>query len=170
MSNNKIQIGWYTLKKDEVFTNSFETAAWYEDVLVPAGKYPIYAYDVHYIYDGRMTSHIDGAYVCMEGTITSDYFGALFCGVPISGYDHEKNKGKSAKTSFFTYLSGVAEAVISGDDRYELLPEFIAKAQEPRTYKTMDFVDGELKEVEKTYIPALIFRRNYDGIHIFPHG
>ena len=167
MSNNDcIQIGWFTLDHDEVFTNHYETAAWYEDVLVPAGKYPIHAYDVRYIADGWMASHCNSAYISMKGTIVSDCFVSLFCGVPISGYDGEKNKGNPANTSEMVGLDTIAKAVLTNDPRYELLPEFIAKADEERFYDSQELIDGKWQSVKKSYIPYRIYRKSYDGIYI----
>ena len=39
------QIGWFILKEDTVFTNTFECAAWYEMVSVKAGRYPMMVID-----------------------------------------------------------------------------------------------------------------------------
>ena len=37
------QIGWYTVKEPTTFTNLFECAAWYEEVLIQPGKYELFA-------------------------------------------------------------------------------------------------------------------------------
>lgn len=45
MDSKKVIIGYVTLPKDtEMHNNQFEYAASFEHLLVPAGKYPIYAY------------------------------------------------------------------------------------------------------------------------------
>lgn len=134
---SKTQIGWFVLKEDKEFYNEFETAAWFEKVLVKAGRYPVEAYDVEFYSNGKMGSHIGGAYVQMEGTIISDNFQSLFCGVPIgSTYDGTKNAGKPAHHSDFWYLYSVAESVatrekpkgwLEGDGYFELFPEYEAR-------------------------------------------
>ena len=125
----KFQIGYINIKKEEVFTNTFETAAWYEDIIVPAGRYPIYAEKFRYneatnkiepIIDGWITYHIDG-------TIHSDNFQSLFCGVPFGeSYDGAKNKGKTATYHAQTYPYIIAKSIIEGRGDFELLPEFEA--------------------------------------------
>lgn len=69
------QIGWYNLKEDRIFRNTYECAAWYEDVFVKAGKYPVVVYDFRVLkhdnpdFNNRIEGHISGTYTCMNGTI-----------------------------------------------------------------------------------------------------
>jgi hypothetical protein len=125
----KFQIGYINIEKEQVFTNTFETAAWYEDIIIPAGKYPIFAEKFRYnevtkkiepIIDGWITYHLDG-------TIKSDNFQSLFCGVPFGVcYDGAKNKGKPATYHAQTYPHIIAESILSNSGNFELLPEFEA--------------------------------------------
>lgn len=134
------QIGWYHLKEDKIFTNEFETAAWYERVKVPAGKYPITVCDYrvrHFDdeprkrFNGEVDGHIGGVYVTMDGVIVSDNFQSLFFGSPIGEpYNSAKNAGKPARHNMFAYMYSVADSVLNDPDSpYELLPEFEAREE-----------------------------------------
>lgn len=123
------QIGWYHLREDKVFhNNQFETAAWYENIAVKAGKYPVYVYDIRFDESGRMHGHIDSAFVCFDGVIVDDYFGTLFCGVPIGEYDTEKNKGNKASYSQHWYLYDIGDSRFDdANSPFELFPEYEAR-------------------------------------------
>lgn len=123
----KKQIGWYNLKEDKVFYNTFECAAWYEEVMVPAGKYPIDVIDYKVEKDGKIYGYIDSAYVTMEGTILSDEFGSRFCGVPVGTYDNKKNAGKKSSHTMHVYLYSLAKHILDVDNEWELLPEYEAR-------------------------------------------
>lgn len=128
------QIGWYTLKEDQTFFNTFECAAWYEEVLVKAGRYPVMVLDFRVLqhadpkFDKRLTGHIDGTYIPMPGTIVSDEFGTRYFGVPIGNYDNTKHAGQPAMHKMFAYMYEVAEDVLKNPDSpWELFPEFEAR-------------------------------------------
>lgn len=134
----KKQIGWFVLHEDMEFRNTYECAAWYENVLVKAGKYPMEVddYKIREREDGReVDGYIGQVTVELPGTITSDEFGALFYGVPVGTYDNYKNKGKESAYYFHQYLYGIANAILhpvdsiyaSGKYSFELLPEYEAK-------------------------------------------
>ena len=132
------QIGWFILHEDTEFTNTYECAAWYENVLVKAGRYPMEVPD-YKITDTelgkKVSGYIDMIGVELPGIIASDEFGARFCGVPVGDYDNYKNKGKESSYYFRQYLYGVADAILHPEDSlyvsekysYELLPEYEAK-------------------------------------------
>lgn len=129
------QIGWYTLKADKIFRNTYECAAWYEDVLVKAGKYPVLVYDFRILkhqdpkFDGCIEGHIGGTYTHMDGTVISDDFGGRYFGVPISDYDNTQNAGKPASHSMMAYMYEVAGSVLNDPESpWELFPEYEAKA------------------------------------------
>ena len=64
------QIGWFILKEDYEFENTFECAAWYERVKVKAGRYPMAVpdYATRPTEDGRKVSgHIDMIGVNLPG-------------------------------------------------------------------------------------------------------
>lgn len=131
------QIGWYHLKEDTVFTNYFECAAWHENVLVKAGRYPIEVHNYHVYSDKEVTGDI---YIPMEGIIKDDYFGALFCGMPIGHYDSDQNVGKEGYHHSRPYLFDIAKSIAEGDDTYELFPEY-----EARMVEFKSCYDGEIK-------------------------
>ena len=137
MNDNKTQIGWFHLKADKVFRNTFEFAAWYEDVLVPAGKYPIFVYGLNVrqsndpMFNRRLSGKHDSnmTYTFMDGTITSDYFAAHYFGVPISDYDKYKNAGKPSSYHAMWYMYEIAASILNDPDTpYELLPQYEARA------------------------------------------
>ena len=140
------QIGWYHLKEDKVFhDNGYECAAWYENIAVKAGSYPIMVYDYkvkHFDdearkeFNGRIGGHIDSAYAVFNGTITDDYFGSMFCGVAVGTYDEKQNAGKPAHYSMHMYLYSLAEHVYKGEEEYELFPEY--KVKEDRFISSFD--------------------------------
>ena len=77
-------IGTYVLETVEVFQELFECAAWYRNIEVQPGEYPITT-DGYWIF------------VKLDGVIVSDNFQSLFAGMPIGdAYDREQNKGKPA--------------------------------------------------------------------------
>lgn len=128
------QIGWFNLKEDKVFRNTYECAAWYEDVLVKAGRYPVSVYDFRVLkhedpkYNNRIQGHIGGTYTDMEGTIVSDEFGARYFGMPISDYDNNQNAGKPSRHSMFDYMYDIADSILNDPDSpWELLPGFEAR-------------------------------------------
>ena len=131
----KKQIGWYILREDTVkHDNGYECAAWYQDIAVKAGRYPVVVYDYHEYesddpsWNGRIGGHIDEAYVEFDGTVVRDDFGARFCGVPVGGYDEKKNAGKHADYSEFWRLYNVAESrFCDPDSPFELFPEYEAR-------------------------------------------
>jgi hypothetical protein len=118
------QIGWYTLDKDTEFDNTYECAAWYERVLVKAGRYPVEVYDLCFRDDGEIDYSCSGAYVVMPGVVTSDYFGSMLCGVPVGTYDGTKNKGKQSEYHAYWYLHEIAHRMLDGKTDFELLPEY----------------------------------------------
>ena len=128
------QIGWYNLKEDKVFRNTYECAAWYEDVIVKAGRYPVVVYNFHTLdhkdpkWNGMVKGSVDGAYADMDGIIESDYFAGQYFGVPISDYDSSKNAGKPSSYRMFAYLHQIADSIINdADSPWELLDEFEAR-------------------------------------------
>lgn len=130
------QIGWYTLDKDTEFDNTYECAAWYERVLVKAGRYPVEVYDMRIREDGEVDGR--GAYVTMPGVVTSDYFASLFCGVPVGEpYDTTKNRGKQSEHHGYWYLYDIAHRILDGKPGFELLPEY-----EPREIRFFSSIDG----------------------------
>lgn len=139
----KTQIGWYNLKEDKEFCDrGYECAAWYENILVKAGKYPIVVYDFKTL-ENECGTEIDGhcsnASINMDGTIVDDYFGTLFCGVPVGTYDCKKNAGKESFYSFSRYLYSIAKEILNNPNTpYELFDEY-----EPKEIRFTSIFDGK---------------------------
>lgn len=132
------QIGWFVLKEGTEFTNTYECAAWYENVFVSAGRYAMNVpnYCIRETKNGKkVDGHIGMIGVYLPGVITTDEFGTRFCGVPVGYYDNSKNKGKPSRYYFRQYLYGVADAILRKENsiysndkwEYELLPEYEAR-------------------------------------------
>ena len=133
------QIGWFILKEDKVFTNHYETAAWYEDVLVKAGQYPMKVpeYKTYETDNGRKVSgHIDMIGVRLPGIITADDFQSLFYGVPVGApYNTKQNAGKESSYYYRQYLYAIASRILNREEslyynpdiEFELLPEYEAR-------------------------------------------
>ncbi len=135
----KTQIGWYIVDRDTVFRDrNFSCAAWWEDIEVKAGKYPVCAYDMQVDNDGRVISN--DVSVSMDGTIVADYSAGHFCGMPISDYDTKKNAGEPSSYYMSTSLPALVDNIIQGDGKWELLPEF-----EPRKYEYINWYDDKVE-------------------------
>ena len=135
----KKQIGFYILEKETVFRNcGFECAAWYEDIKVQPGKYPVYLDRYEVLKNGKV--HGLFAYIHFPGIIESDNFQSLFCGMPIgNAYDPTKNAGKESIYHMQTYDYEIAKYAHCG--KVELFPEYTVK---DASFKS-DF-DGHLIE------------------------
>jgi len=135
------QIGWYNLKEDKEFTNYFECAAWHENVLVKAGRYPVWVSDYKERETERgieISGRINQVSADLPGIVTSDEFGAIFCGMPISCYDSKKNAGKKSSHTVAAYMFSVAKSILDDSDTpWELFPEY-----EAREYSFVSPLDG----------------------------
>lgn len=126
MKRTRLQVGWFVLPEDTVFTNHFETAAWYEDVKVPAGRYPLLTEN-----EAGILTREKGFYVNMDGVIVSDNFQSLFAGSPVGQpYDSSKNAGKEA-SHYVQYRNyELAYAILEPREgrefSIELLPQYKA--------------------------------------------
>lgn len=153
--NKATQIGWFTLKEDKIFRNSFECAAWYEDVLVKAGRYPVLVYDLRVsksddpVLNGVIKGHIGMTYTHMDGTTVSDEFGARFCGVPIGSYDNRKNADKPSSHSMATYMHEMARSIVEDPETpWELLPEYKVRVSQME-WKGEPYTSRVICKVEK---------------------
>lgn len=119
---SKIQIGWYYQRKEEVVHYAgYECAAWYENIRLTPGRYPMMADDDKTYRDGMLCAR--NVYIIVDGTVESDYFGSLYFGMPISSYDGAKNKGKPSRYDKGAYAYMVAESAYGNPD-YEIFPEY----------------------------------------------
>lgn len=103
----KTQIGLYVLQAPATYRNGYECAAWHQDVVVPAGSYPIEADVVA----GKVVD--TSIHVRLDGTVSSDNFQALWCGCPIGDlYDQKKNVGKLATHRLTPYAHEIACGIL----------------------------------------------------------
>lgn len=122
------------MKEDKIFRNTYECAAWYEDVLVKAGRYAVLVYSFRVLkydnekYNNMIEGHIGGTYTHMDGEIVSDEFGARYFGMPIGDYANSKNAGKPSSHSMMAYIHCVADSILNDlESPWELLPDYEAR-------------------------------------------
>jgi|TARA_R110000824_G_scaffold114010_3_gene264165 hypothetical protein len=107
----------YTVGETTERTNTFECAAWYENVEI-APQTAIGKTEGHsYFTDSRVgdDGKRDVRWVSFKftGFVTSDYFQSLFAGNKIGkSYDRAKNIGKSAHTNSQPYGYVIADSLI----------------------------------------------------------
>lgn len=116
----KLLIGYTTIEKDRVMhNNQFSYAASFEDLLVKAGKYPIYTYkDELRNYGDRII--VEGAYYGYTGTVVAGNVG--------------RKPGEESRYDLYTQGYCLAEEFLKGykylgvstieSDGMELLPEW----------------------------------------------
>lgn len=139
----KFILGYFNLKEDTVYTDrGYECAAWYQDILVKAGKYPVYSdgYQYHER-DRRYTDQLADRSISipLPGIVTAADFGARYFGMPV-GNDENSKKYVGKETVYYRgpYAHSLAKSIIEGDSCVELLPEF-----EARVIEFTSFIDGK---------------------------
>lgn len=123
-NGEKVQIGWYILEQDEEQRDAgYECAAWYEDYVVKAGKYPIYATHAYHERDRRYMHSIkyNSITVVLEGTITGDNFSSYYCGNLIAE-KYDRHVGEKTTKVLRPYDFMLVEQIKEG--RAELLPDY----------------------------------------------
>jgi hypothetical protein len=87
----RIECGFYHLAETKVFHYAgYECAAWWQDVEVEAGDYPVFAV----IEEDTIRWFL----VTLPGVVVADNFQALYCGTRIGKpYDEAQNAGKGAE-------------------------------------------------------------------------
>jgi hypothetical protein len=94
----------YRVVEAKVFHQSHEVAAWYTAIQVEAGDYPVTMYrDCLCQWKSDDINNCYWVSVRIPGTITEDYFPALFGGVKQGSYDSSQNAGKAASYGFSVY-------------------------------------------------------------------
>ena len=104
MRHRSVKIGTFVLRETTVFRNTYETAAWYQNVEVQAGEY-----------DAMLTvgSGSRWVVVALPGKVVGSYFGALWAGVPINGRGQDEDLGKDASHCLRIYDYMVATDVLN---------------------------------------------------------
>lgn len=95
-------VGTYTLTAPERFTNHYEFAAWYQEIEVQPGSYPVHGW----IEDGRVKYFL----VTLPGFVTTSDFSPHFGGVPFAS-KHDEDKGQAASHSMQVYDYLVFESI-----------------------------------------------------------
>lgn len=126
-NGEQIQIGWAIYPEDKEERDAgYECAAWYEDYLVKAGKYPIYAKHDYHERDRRYERSINynSILITVEGVITGDNFSSYFCGNMIAP-NYDKHVGEKTTKYHRPYDFMLAEMIQQG--KAELLPEYVVE-------------------------------------------
>lgn len=155
--NESFQIGWYVLKEDKVFRdNGYETAAWFKDINVKAGCYPVTAKLDRSEKDGHLKNEINymSVYIRLNGTVVAEDFQSRYFGVPI-GNDNPKYIGTEGDMFLHPYAFSVAEDALNNKGDIKLADGFV-----PYKYNFTDFnnqpcsthkiacTDAKFKEIE----------------------
>lgn len=134
-------IGYLVLKEPKVYTNTYECAAWYQKVEVPAGKYPVYGYQLSSWPDAPPPSDQIDHYSCrLKGKVVGSNFSSYFCGNMVGSGKFNEDVGQDAEYLIDGGSRGYALAwsILKGESDIELLPEFEAR-EVPFEY------EGEMK-------------------------
>jgi hypothetical protein len=126
------RIGTYVLTEPTEFTNSsYETAAWWSKVLVPAGEYPVVGK-----VDENGQVEDDSISVALTGVCTAAHFPALWGGVPIGNVERGRDPriGKPETYHLRPYAHSLARVFLQDEDTRYRLDGFVAVWHE--------FVDG----------------------------
>jgi hypothetical protein len=111
--NQSIQVGTFKVSEKAIFRNaSYECAAWWQDVEVEAGEYPVYV--------SFSDKHPEWFSVSLPGVVVEDNFIALWGGMPISKYDTKQNAGKAATHSLQNRCYNVFKSVAMGDSAWKI--------------------------------------------------
>jgi hypothetical protein len=151
MANEKFQIGWYILEEDKVFRNTYSYAAWYQDVLIKAGKYPVYARE--YQYNERLRKYenelkdFGNIVVVLPGVVTGSDFSSHYGGVAI-GSKVDQDLGEQSEYMYHPYAHSLAHSILEGKSNIELITPFEAQyvhfEYNGEMHKTANIVNTEM--------------------------
>lgn len=142
----KVQIGWYILESDTEFRDAgYECAAWYEDYIVKAGKYPVYGKHNYHERDRRYTKEIDynSISIVLKGVITGDDFSSYFCGNLVAAKTNQhigEEVTKILRPYDFTFI----EMVEAG--KAELLQDY--EIEQVTFYSTIDSKEHTIRNIQ----------------------
>jgi hypothetical protein len=115
------QIGWLIVGENEKRTLRYEYAAWYKELILDVGRFPIYAIIVE-------SKVVDTSLIAsVEGTVLGDDFSPAWGGVAFAS---KRNELIGQRDTWFyrPYAHALAHGLISGDVKnVELLDGFKAK-------------------------------------------
>ncbi len=101
------QIGVATLAEAKTQRRLLEVAAWFEDVTIPAGEYPITAG-----VEQRGKVIENSVRIELAGTITASAFPSLFGGLPVGSGIVDANSGRPSEFVACPYASWLAKAIV----------------------------------------------------------
>lgn len=126
----EVKIGFFELKEDKVFRNTYETAAWHQDILVSSGIYPIYGEVKNTDLTPRMSpGQIEDTslFSKLEGRVVSSDFSSLFFGNTIAQKINE-NVGEQSVHVVNPYAHSIALSIIKGEEtKFKLNDDFHAR-------------------------------------------
>ena len=147
------QMGVYVLTEPKVFRNNYECAAWYQDVEVPAGEYPMIG-----VFEAGVLQWI---VVGFTGTITGSDFTSFFGGNSFGKAKVDEDKGKEGRAGITARPYEVANEIAehpntawrlnedwSTEYRSNITHKPIFAGQEPRVFNFYSLVH---KPTEQKY-------------------
>lgn len=159
---NTTVIGTFHLLKDRTFCDrGYACAAWYENIYVKAGDYPLYIHNyTERERDGGIRvgcwKGVEMGYVALNGVTTDADFGARFCGVPVGGDNSDRYIGRESCYHWSSYLYSIADDVLHNNGEYREWGE-----DEPYARIELN-PEYEAREIH--------FISNYDGKELTTHG
>lgn len=139
---NEVQIGNYVVSEDTRFTKTYECAAWYRIVLVPAGEYPVFG---EVLKDGSVK---DTSVVCrLAGTVVSSDLSSYFCGNKFAD-KRDSDKGEPDSVSVQPYAHALAWNIIREEEQnIALLEQFQAKVVKFTDYTGKECETADIVQV-----------------------
>lgn len=123
MLSEKLAIGVYRLTVSTVFQQLYECAAWYKDILVPAGDYTLYGQLDQRDPDGpKIADRSIG--VTLEGIVIASNFTSYYCGVAVGRGKVNEHVNETATYGVYPYAHAVAHALLGQKwdyERYQLI-------------------------------------------------
>jgi len=106
---DRIQCGTYRVRESTVYHHAgYECAAWWRDVRVESGDYPVF---------GNLVGSTFLFFVDLPGVIVADNFQSFFGGVAIGkGYDQNQNAGKPGTYSIYSQDYCVFASLKNGEN------------------------------------------------------
>lgn len=104
----------FLAKKTTIRNTNFPQQSWYEDIEIPAGRYPVYATDVY-----QLTNEVvfNTVFIQFIGSVVEDYFPPTAFGYVIGPYDKKKNKNSISYFNQPIYSHTLANAVFYDEGR-----------------------------------------------------
>lgn len=123
---HRIQIGVYHVETPETHTQRYECAAWYREIKIAPGDYPIFARfpPNYYRKDEAKDTSIS---VWLSGTVIASDFSSYYCGVPVGKGKRNEDTGQPAEYHIMPYAHALAIALMEkapGCEKWRLFDGF----------------------------------------------